>query len=241
MQGKKILAVAPCFNEETRIGQVIQRVQGLPAGVVDELVIVDDGSSDNSPKVARELGATVLRLDTMQGVGAALRKGFDYALEKGFDIIVVLAGNNKDEPQEIPDLLAPILSGESDFVQGSRFLKRQSLASMPFYRRVATRLHPLLFSFCSGKRVTESTNGFRAFRRELLEDPRIRLHQKWLDEYELEPYLYYQAIRLGYRTGEVGCTKIYPPRGESYTKMQPITGWWSILRPLFLLRLGLRR
>jgi dolichol-phosphate mannosyltransferase len=98
----------------------------------------------------------------------------------------------------------------------------------------------LLFSLVAGKRVSESTNGFRAFRTALLQDRRINIWQEWLNEYELEPYLYYKVIKLGYKTTEVPVTKIYPPRELGYTKMQPISGWWSILRPLFLLGLGLR-
>ena len=113
------------------------------------------------------------------------------------------------------------------------------------HRRLATRLHPLLFSLSVGRRVSESTNGFRAFRRQLLSDPRIVLRQPWLDEYELEPYLYWKAIRLGYRTAEVPVTKRYPDKAAAkahgYTKMKPVTGWWSILRPIVLLSLGLKR
>ena len=73
-----------------------------------------------------------------------------------------------------------------------------------------------------------------------LKDRRIRLSQTWLDTYELEPYLYFKAVRLGYRTCEVPVTKIYPSPGLPYTKMRPVTGWWSILRPIVYLGLGLR-
>ena len=172
------------------------------------------------------------------GVGAALRKGFEYARTRG-DVIVVIAGNNKDEPREIPKLLEPIADGNALFVQGSRFLNEGGYGGdMPFYRKIATRVHPLLFSLFTGKRVTESTNGFRAFHVKLLDDRRIALDQPWLDAYELEPYLYYKTITLGYPSCEVPVTKIYPPKKIGYTKMKPITGWWSILRPLILLRLG---
>jgi dolichol-phosphate mannosyltransferase len=154
---------------------------------------------------------------------------------------VVMAGNNKDAPEEIPLLCDPIADGRAAFVQGSRFLKRgASFGEMPFYRRVATRVHPLLFSLAARRWVTESTNGFRAVHRRVLEDPRINLDQPWLDAYELEPYLYLRAIRLGYRTAEVPVTKIYPPRRLGQTKMKPISGWWSILRPLLYVGLGLR-
>jgi hypothetical protein len=112
---------------------------------------------------------------------------------------------------------------------------------MPLYRRIATRIHPLLFSLVAGRRVSESTNGFRAIHRRVLADPRLDLSAPWLDEYELEPYLYLRAIRLGYATAEVPVSKVYPPKQVGQTKMKPVSGWWSILRPLVYVGLGIRR
>ena len=112
---------------------------------------------------------------------------------------------------------------------------------MTFFRLVATKIHPILFSIISGKYITESTNGFRAFKASLFLDKNINIWQKWLNKYELEPYLYYKVIKLGYRTKEVPVTKIYPSKELSYTKMKPLTGWWSIFRPLFLLFFKLRQ
>jgi dolichol-phosphate mannosyltransferase len=113
---------------------------------------------------------------------------------------------------------------------------------MPAYRRVATQLvHPSMMSLVTGKRITDSTNGFRAIRLDLLDDERINLEQEWLDGYELEPYLLYKAITLGYRVCEVPVTKIYPSAELGYTKMKPITGWWQMLSPLVMLATGIRR
>jgi len=237
--GNKILCIAPCYNELHKIDRVISRVQA--AGIVDEMLVVDDGSTDGSPEIAQSMGATVISLGKTLGVGAAIRRGIEHAVQNGFDIAVVMAGNNKDEPKEIERLLRPLTREDFDFVQGSRFAEGGIFGDMPVYRILATRVHPLVFSLVSGKWVTESTNGFRAFKTSLFQDRRINLWQTWLDEYELEPYLYYKVIRLGYKTTEVPVTKIYPPKKLGYTKMKPITGWWSILRPLFLLGLGLRR
>jgi len=237
--GKRILCIAPCYNELHKIDKVVSRI--IAAAVVDEILVVDDGSTDGSPDAAKARGATILPLGKTLGVGTAIRKGIEYGIDNNFDIIVIIAGNNKDEPKEIVKLLRSITQEGYDFVQGSRFKSGGYYGKMPLYRIIATKIHPWLFSIVAGKRITDSTNGFRAFRTSLFQDKLINLWQEWLDEYELEPYLYYKAIKLGYKTTEVPVTKIYPPKKLGYTKMRPITGWWSILRPLILLGLGIRK
>ncbi len=175
-------------------------------------------------------------------MGFAIRTGYQYAVDNGFDVAVVMAGNNKDAPEEIPLLLGPIANGEADLVQGSRWLSESAdFGAMPLYRKFATRLHPFLFRLISSAKLTDTTNGFRAARTSMLADPRLALDQEWLDEYELEVYLLYKSAKLGYRVTEVGVTKRYPPKQLGQTKMKPILGWWSILRPLLLLGLGIKK
>lgn len=236
--GLKVLCATACLNEEAKIGKVCERMDWQS---VDEFLVVDDGSKDRTVEVARGGGARVISLGKTVGVGAAIRHIVAHAREHAFDVVVFIAGNNKDDPQEIPRLLERIVAGY-DFVQGSRFLPGGGYGGdMPRYRKFATALHPKLMSLATGVPLTESTNGFRAVRTRVFEDPNIDLTQPWLDEYELEPYLLYKVLTLGYRHCEVPVHKIYPSRKVGYTKMKPIVGWWSILKPVVFLGLGLRR
>lgn len=234
----RVVLLIPAYNEQIKLAATLDRI--VP-GTVDATVVIDDGSTDDTARVARERGAQVLSLGRVCGVGAALREGLQHARRNGFDIAVIMAGNNKDEPREIPRLLEPVLCDEADLVVGSRYLAGgRSGGDMPRYRKLATRLHPMLVSMLTRRRVTESTNGFRALRLSLLDDPRINLDQAWLSGYGLEVYLLLKALRLGYRHVEVPCTKLYPSRRLGITKMRPIVGWWDMLRPLCWVGLGLR-
>lgn len=234
----RVMGLVPVLDEEQKIGLVVERVPDF----VDHVLVVDDGSTDGSATVARDKGAEVIELGRTLGVGAALRTGFEYAVANGFDVVVVMAGNNKDSPEEIPLLLTKVVEDGADLVQGSRWLgDGEDFGHMPAYRKVATRLHPFLFNLISPVKLTDTTNGFRAVTTRLLSDLAEDLKQPWLDEYELEVYLLYKAAKQGYAIGEVGVTKRYPPKSLGQTKMKPITGWWSILRPLVLLGFRLKR
>ena len=234
----RVLAAAFAYNEGEKIRRTLAR---HPADRSYDLLVHDDGSTDGALDETGP-GVIVLRSPTNQGIGSAMKRVFHYALDNGYDVLVVQAGNDKDDPLEIPSLLAPLQNGTADFVQGSRYLGGGAFGNMPAYRVLGTRMiHPLIFSIAARKRVTESTNGFRAFRTAILRDPRIDWRQQWLDRYELEPYLMLKAIRLGYRHVEVAVTKIYPPHKLGYTKMRPFIDWWSIIRPVVYLGLGLKK
>jgi dolichol-phosphate mannosyltransferase len=232
--------VAPAWNEGARIGRVVARV---PRKAVDTVLVVDDGSTDDTGDHARAAGAVVVRHEGNRGVGAAIRTGVDHARAHGFDVVVVVSGGGKSPPEQIPRLLAPIAQGRADFVQGSRYLEGGEFLRMPWSRRWGTRAYTVLFSLFARRRVTDASSGIRAFRLSILDDRRLDLWQPWLDRYELEPYLLFMALRAGVRLVEVPITIEYPQRTDAlpYTKMRAITGWWSIFRPVLLLALGLKR
>ncbi|MDE2213704.1 MAG: glycosyltransferase family 2 protein [Candidatus Omnitrophica bacterium] len=242
----KILVVPVAYNEKVKLGNVIERFLRSRMPSQADYLIVDDGSDDGTTEMIasfKDRGVKTITHPLRRGVGAAIRTGIEYARNNGYEIIVIMAGNDKDNPEEIPQLLGPVIDEGCDLVQGSRYLgKVGSGGQMPFYRKFATRLHPFVFSLFTGRRLTDTTNGFRAIRLGLFDDQRINLNQDWLNTYELEPYILWKVITLGYKYKEAFVTKIYPPKKlGGYTKMVPIVSWWSILRPLFYLRLGIKK
>jgi dolichol-phosphate mannosyltransferase len=241
----KVLVCPVAFNENQKLKNVIERyLKSCVRGQMDFLV-VDDASDDGTTQMVRDFasqGVQTIRHGQRQGVGAAIRTAIQHARAQGYEVLVVMAGNNKDNPDEIPRLIDPILYDGYDFVQGSRHIGEKGMGGdMPAYRKVATKIHPWLMSVITGRKVTDSTNGFRAFRLSMFDHAKIDIDQRWLDRYELEPYLLYKAITLGFRFREAPVTKIYPPKRLGYTKMRPFIGWWSILRPLVYLGLGLKK
>jgi dolichol-phosphate mannosyltransferase len=235
----RVLCVAPAWNEGERIARVVGAV---PCALVETTVVVDDGSTDDTADHAERAGATVIRSGLNRGVGAAIRSGIDHAIQHGYDIVVIVSGGGKTPPEQIPRLLDPIIKGNAELAQGSRYLDGGEYLRMPFRRRLGTRGYTLLFSLFCGRRVTDASSGFRAIKVSLFEDKRINLWQDWLDRYELEPYLLFKALRLRHKVVEVPVTIEYPKTdGIAYTKMRAITDWWKIFRPVVFLALGIKR
>lgn len=243
---QRVLVCPVAFNEKIKLENVIKRF--LDSRLHDKLdyMIVDDGSDDGTSEMIASYanqGVRTVKHPHRCGVGAAIRTAIRYAKENHYDIIVIMAGNDKDNPEEIPFLLEPIIEEGFDIVQGSRYLNKVGAGGeMPLYRKFATRMHPFVFSQFTGFPFTDTTNGFRAMRVSIFDDPRINLNQEWLNAYELEPYILWKAVTLKLKIKEVFVTKIYPSKKlGGYTKMIPFVSWWSILRPLFYLKLGIKR
>lgn len=238
-KGKRVILIIPACDEEKKLEQVLRKI---PSNILDKVLVVDDGSKDGTAKVTMDAGFEVMSLGKTHGVGFAINKGYDLAKAENFDIALVIAGNSKDNPEEISRLLDPICDEDYDFVMGSRFLGDSSWRKgMPLYRKLATRLHPFMVGCICRKAITESTNGFRALKTEVLRDSRIQLNRPWLYHYELEVYLLMKILLLGFKTTEVPVTKIYPPKNMGITKMKPVVDWWRILCPVILIGLGIKK
>jgi len=239
------LVIIPVHNEIGKIGKVLSKFK---SSTVDEICLVLDFPTtailDEIEINSRETCVPIhmIKNGAKKGVGNAIRDGIIYALEEGFDIIVVMAGNNKDDPQEIPSLLAPIIKEDYDYVQGSRFMNGGISKKNPLFRKLFSRLYPFMWSLLTNNRFTEITNGFRAYKSSIFSDSRINIFQSWLDHYGLEYYIHYKVSTLGYKITEVPVSKVYPYRNKGgYSNISPLKDWWDIIGPLIYLKIGARR
>lgn len=155
---QKITVILPAYNEEVSIGSIVL----LTRFYADNVIVVDDGSSDRTAEVARKAGAEVIIHETNAGKGGALKTGFTAAVDLGADIIVTMDSDGQHNPADIPRLVDPILKGEAEMVNGSRYLNGLD-RNTPIYRRVGQRVLDRFTNLNSGLRITDSQSGFRAF------------------------------------------------------------------------------
>ena len=235
------LLIVVNYEQEQEIARFLQRLSTANPGL--DVVVVDDGSSDGSPAIAAACGYTVLRHERNRGVGAAIRTGIQHARRAGrYDYVLIMSSNGKMYPEEIPGVIAPVVNDRADYVQGSRFLPGGRSPALSGFRRGAIPLFSRFASIFLGRRFSDITCGFRAYRLALFDAPRVKLEQAWLDRYELELYIHYFACKLGLRIVEVPVTIDYSHLAAGRkTKMPPLVGWWSMIRPFVLLATGLRR
>ena len=153
---KCTLAVIPCYNEEATIGSIVIKTKRH----VDKVLVVDDGSNDDTAKIARAAGARVILHKKNFGKSKAIKTGFKYALDKDFDYVVTIDGDGQHNPDEIPVVLGNILNNGNDISIGFR---SGNGTEMPIWRKVGKRVLDYATSFGNGGHVTDSQCGFRAF------------------------------------------------------------------------------
>jgi glycosyltransferase involved in cell wall biosynthesis len=152
-----LVAVIPAYNEERFIGSVVLQT----CRYADVVVVVDDGSTDATADIAAAAGALVERHERNRGKGVALNTGFSKARQLGADAIITLDGDGQHHAADLPQVVAPVLSGEADIVVGSRYLERR--CQVPKHRVWGHRAFTWLTNLLSGTPVTDSQTGFRAF------------------------------------------------------------------------------
>lgn len=215
-----VCVLVPVLNENGRILEQLERmaaVEGMP-----DILITDGGSDDGSMEHdrLRALGVRALLVKKGPGrVGAQLRIGFAYALVQGYTGIITIDGNGKDDVTAIPAFVDALSEGY-DFVQASRFMPGGEAVNTPPIRWLAVRLlHVPMLSFAGRFRYTDTSSGFRAHSRQLLEDPRVQPFRDVFMNYELLWYLNARAPRTGHRVRELPVRRSYPASGPTPTKI----------------------
>ncbi len=158
-----ITAILPAYNEEISIGSVVLHARQH----ADHVIVVDDGSSDRTSEVAKLAGAYVIRHPKNMGKGMALKTGFEYVSLNGAKVVVTMDSDGQHDPEEIPKLVEPILKGEADVVNGSRYMNGNG-KNTPFYRRIGQNILDSATNLNTGLHVTDTQSGFRAFSRDTL-------------------------------------------------------------------------
>jgi len=233
--------IIPVINEGERLHRFLEHMNQVNIPQMADIIIVDGGSTDNSLHLEqlREKNICGLLVKTGPGkLSAQLRCGYAFALEQGYQGVITIDGNNKDDPAAIPQFIES-LENDVDFVQASRFIAGGVAENTPKLRDLAIRwIHAPMLRVFSGFPWTDTTQGFRGYSRRLLLDPRLAPFRDIFIHYELLVYFSYQAPRLGYRCTEKPTARRYPS-GEVPTKISSIKGNWSVFKALLKACLGI--
>lgn len=195
---KNLVAVIPAYNAAKTIGTVVKRSRKFTGRVV----VVDDGSKDETAKAAKSAGAIVVRIEKNSGKANAIRRGVAEALKKKVDVIVLLDADLQHTPEEIPKLVRPVKNGKCDICIGSRFLGNH--ADMPMHRRFTNRATTLATNVFTGYRLTDVQCGFRALGRRAISALDFEG-----DRYTIEPNMVLEAHEKGLAICEVPVRTVY--------------------------------
>jgi len=232
------MVIIPIWNDF----QILSLLPKFNPKFFDRITLVIDEASEEYIRKIREKSThikdklIIIRNKERRGIGYALRKGLHFAIKQKYDIAVIMAGNGKDNPEEIPKLLMPIIEEDFDYVQGSRFKKGGIHKGTPLKRKIFVRLWPIFWTIITGRKQTEVTNGFRAYKLSIFsEEYGININQDWLDRYALEYYIHFKVLKnKNLRFIEVPVSKTYTSK-KNYTKINVLRDWKDIvLTPIIL-------
>jgi dolichol-phosphate mannosyltransferase len=227
------------INEGERVRRQLAQMAAL-ADVTD-IIVADGGSSDGSLALDTLESFRLRAVLVKRGPGklsAQMRMAVAFALEEGYEGIIVIDGNGKDDVSAIPQFIE-LLDAGYDHIQGSRYIPGGVGVNTPVSRSVGVRLlHAPLVSLAARFHYTDTTNGFRAYSRRLLTDPRVQPLRDIFVGYELHYYLAIRAARLGFNVIETPVTRRYPDSGKTPTKISPIKGNLLVLRTLIAAVMG---
>lgn len=226
INGKRIVVVMPAYNAE----QTLERTYAeIPHNIVDEVIMVDDHSSDETSRVARELGImTVIRHEQNKGYGGNQKTCYDTALSRNADIVVMLHPDYQYTPLLLEAMLYPIANGLFDVMMGSRILgKGARVGGMPIYKYIANRFLTLFQNILMGQKLSEYHTGYRAYSKEVLES--IPYHTN-SDDFVFDNELIGQVTCADFTIGEVTCPTKYFAEASSINFRRSVKYGLGVLR-----------
>lgn len=193
----KTCVIIPTYNESDEIAGLVQEIkkQGL------EVIIVDDGSKDNTAQIAENNGAIVLRNEINQGKGASLNRGFEYSLKSGYDAVITMDGDGQHLPEDIPYFMRLAKYSESGIIIGNRMQKSRN---MPLERIITNKFMSWIISVIAKQTIPDTQCGFRLIKKGVLEKVRL-----YTTKYETESEILIKGSRLGFKIESVPIKAIY--------------------------------
>ncbi|KGP77153.1 glycosyl transferase family 2 [Desulfosporosinus sp. Tol-M] len=216
----KILAIIPAYNEEKNIDLVVRKLRVVSPWL--DILVINDGSTDKTPGIAKEAGAEVISLPVNLGIGGAVQTGFLYAWNKGYDIALQVDGDGQHRPEEIQKLIQPLLDRKVDVTIGSRFLNKTSY-QMPAARRLGTCFLKKTLNKVVRKKYTDPTSGFRAYNRKALS---ILCHHYSIDY--PEPDAIVTLLKNGLQVKEISVEM--DPRGFGKSSITPFKSGYYMFK-----------
>jgi len=225
LHGRKIVVVLPAYFAANTLERTYAEI---PRDIVDEVLLVDDASTDGTLELARSLGIRALQHDKNRGYGANQKTCYRAALELGADIVVMLHPDYQYDPRLISAMAAMVASDIYDLVLGSRILGGQAIAGgMPRYKYVANRFLTLVENWLLGTKLSEYHTGYRAYSRRILETLPLDRNS---DDFVFDNEVIVQAVAAGFRIGEVSCPARYFPEASSISFERSVRYGFGVLR-----------
>ena len=232
---KDYVVLIPIINEGDRIKKELEKALENNVSDYADIVICDGGSNDGSTEEneLKRLKVNTLLVKKDEGKqGAQLRMGIWWALERNYEGIITIDGNNKDSIENVPHFIEKLKEGY-DLIQGSRFVKGGKAINTPFIRTVSVKLiHAPIISLTAHQRFTDTTNAYRAYSARYLRDDRVQPLRDIFMTYELLAYLSVRATQIGYKACEIPVTRAYPAEGKTPTKISFFKGNSDLMKIL---------
>jgi glycosyltransferase involved in cell wall biosynthesis len=233
LAGKRVTVILPAYNA----ARTLERTFGeIPRDIVDEVILTDDGSEDETAALSRRLGIHTLIHDRNRGYGANQKTCYAAALARGADIVVMLHPDYQYSPKLVTAMASMIASGHYDVVLGSRILGRGALVGgMPLYKYVANRFLTLFENLMLGLKLSEYHTGYRAWSRKVLENLAL---ERCSDDFVFDNEMLAQAAFAGFSIGEISCPTRYFAEASSINFRRSVTYGVGVLKTALEFRLA---